>query len=323
MSIVRPIAAMAAGSLILLSAAAVAQNGGLAQPENRGVQVLVLTEDQTHNLAWIEKSEVAAQREGVMEKMELQIGMPVKKGGAIGFLHRKFADLTVRKAQLQAESVGPVEKAQAQAEVAESVCARNVRLNKRQPGMVSTEDVAKNEGEYKAALAMVKEGQENQGIAKAEYDLAKQTLDEHTIRSPFDGIVIKRLKEPGQSVRAGDAVVEIGNLSRLAVDAYVPLQYAYRVKEDQVVEIQPRLTAQGAEPLPIEKKRFRGKITFVDPEIQPVAETAVHIRAEFENPMPYDLKPGLRVQMKIFVTTDANTASNPPADQPTRTARAQ
>ena len=75
---------------------------------------------------------------------------------------------------------------------------------------------------------------------------------------------------------------------------YVPLEYAYRVKEDQVVEIQPRITGTrgGGEPLPIEKKRFRGKITFVDPQIQPVAETAVRIRAEFPNP-DFELRPGL------------------------------
>jgi RND family efflux transporter MFP subunit len=321
MSLVRPMAAMAAGSLIMLGAAALAQNGGPAQPENPGVQVLTLIEQPY--VTWVEKSSIAALREGVVEKMELQIGMPVKKGGTIGVLHREFARLTVTKARLQAESIGPVEKAEAQEAVALSVCARNTRLNERKPGMVAAEEVAKNEGELKAATAMKKEAIENRGIAKAEWDLAQQTLEEHTIIAPFDGIIIKRMKHPGESVRANEAVVELGNLSHLAVDAYVPLEYAYRVKEDQVVEIQPRLTSGAGEPLPVEKKRFRGKITFVDPEIQPVAENAVRIRAEFENPAPYDLKPGLRVQMKIFVTTDANAAANPQPAPPTRTARAQ
>ena len=86
-------------------------------------------------------------------------------------------------------------------------------------------------------------------------------------------------------MRANDTVIELGDLSRLAAEAYVPLDFAYRVKVGQIVEIQPRLRTSGrGEPLPIEKKRFRGKITFVDPQIQPVAETAVRIRAEFENP---------------------------------------
>ena len=96
-------------------------------------------------------------------------------------------------------------------------------------------------------------------------------------------------------------------MSRLRAEAYVPLEYAYRVKEGQVVEIQPRLTPGRGEPLPIEKKRFRGKITFVDPQIQPVAETAVRIRAEFEN--PGDLRPGLMVQMTIFLPQDVAAAA--------------
>ena len=115
--------------------------------------------------------------------------------------------------------------------------------------MVSAEDVAKAEGELKVAEAQVKEADENRGIAKAELDLAKQTLKEHTIVAPFDGVIIKRMKHPGESVRANEAVVELGNLNKLCADAYVPLDFAFRVKEGQVVEIQPRIThGQGASP---------------------------------------------------------------------------
>ncbi len=322
MTIPKPMAALAAGCLMLLGAAAVAQSGGAQAPPDsqaQGVQALVLP-DLAH-LDWIEKSAVAALREGVLEKMELQIGMEAKAGKTIGFLHRKFAELTVAKAQAQADSVGPLEKAQAQEEVAASVVTRNDRLNKRKPDMVSAEDVAKAVGEWKAATASIKEAGENRKIAQAELDLATQTLKEHEITAPFDGIVTKRMKNPGESVRANEAVVEMGNLSRLAADAYVPLEYAYRVKEGQVVEIQPRTRSRT--PLPIEKKRFRGKITFVNPEIQPVAETAVRIRAEFENP-GWELKPGLDAQMTIYLTPDT-AAANPQggAAEATRTVRAQ
>jgi RNA polymerase sigma factor (sigma-70 family) len=53
------------------------------------------------------------------------------------------------------------EKAEAQKEVAETVTARNSRLNVRKPGMVALEDVAKAEGETKIAQAQV-------GIVEAE-----------------------------------------------------------------------------------------------------------------------------------------------------------
>ena len=188
--------------------------------------------------------------------------------------------------------------------------------------MVSAEDVAKAEGDLKVAEAQIKEAQENQGIAKAELELAKRTLDEHTILAPFDGIVLSRKKHPGESVRANEMVIELGDLSRLAADAYVPLEFAYRVKVGQIVEIQRRGCDRqvAATPLPIEKKRFRGKITFVDPTIQAEGETAQRIRAEFEN--PGELRPGLKVQMTIFLPQDV-AAAGPEAGAQARTGRSQ
>jgi RND family efflux transporter MFP subunit len=290
--------------------AALAQSGGrAAPPANPLVQALVL--DELARIDWIEKSDVAALREGVIETMELQIGMPVKKGGTIGALHKKIAELTVAKTELQAKSTAPAEKAQAQKKVAISVVARHNRLEKKSPGLVSAEDIAKAEGELEVAEAQLHEALENQEIAKAELHLAERTVEEHEILAPFPGIIIKRMKNPGESVRASEAVVQLGNLSKLCANAYVPLEYAYRVKVGQVVEIQPRITGtRGGEPLPIEKKRFRGKITFVDPQIQPVAETAVRVRAEFQNPdLNEGLLPGLMVQMTIYLTPEAAAAA--------------
>jgi RND family efflux transporter MFP subunit len=319
MSLSKPIAALAAGCL-LMSVAALAQSGEAVQAQaNAGVQAIDLAE--LARIDWIERSDVAALREGVIQSMELQIGMPVKKDGTIGVLHHEMAELTVRKNKLQADSTAPTEKAAAQKEVAASVVARNLRLNDRKPGMVSAEDVAKAEGELKVAEAQLHEAKENREIADADLKLAIQTLKEHTIVAPFDGVIIKRMKNPGESVRANEAVVQLGNLLKLSANAYVPLDFAFRVKEGQVVEIQPRITQGKGEALPIEKKRFRGKITFVDPQIQPVAETAVRIRAEFENPAG-ELRPGLMVQMTIFLNPEV-AAAGPDGAAPTHTARNQ
>jgi RND family efflux transporter MFP subunit len=319
-AIPKSIAALAAGSVLLLGAAAAAQNGESQAPadgQGQGYQRLILPD--LARLDWIENSAVAALREGVVEKMELQIGMPVKAGGTIGYLHRRFAQLTVEKASRQAESIGAVEKAKAEVEVATAVVARDRRLNKYGANMVAAEELAKHEGELKVASAAAKEAEENRGIAKAELDLAVQTHDEHEIKAPFDGIITKRMKDPGESVRANEAVVELGNLNRLAAECYVPIEYSYRVKEGQVVELQPR--SKSRTPLPIEKKRFRGKITFVDPEIQPIGETAVRIRAEFENP-GWELRPGLEGQLTIFLPPET-AAADPRGDEGTRTARAR
>ena len=217
MTAAKTAAAMAVGLLTtLLSVASFAQNGqdqpATANP-TANATALILSELAT--VDWIEKSDVAALREGVIEKMELRLGDPALVSKPIGYLHREAAELTVAKNKILAESVGAIEKGKAAVEVAASRVARDKRLNDRKPGMVSAEDVAKDEGELKVADAQTKEAMENQHAAQAELALAREILKEHTIVAPFDGVVIKRYKNPGESVRANEAVVQIGKLSRL------------------------------------------------------------------------------------------------------------
>jgi len=306
MLISKKAAALAAGFLAAMSVVTLAQNAAPA-PRGTGSSAETLVLDELATIEWIEKADVAALREGVIETVELWPGMPVVKGGVIGTLHNETAKLTVAKAHLAAKNVAAEQKAKAQRELALTVVATNVRLNKRDPNMVSKEEMAKSEAEVKVADAMVREAIEQQKINEADENLAVQAVNEHTIQAPFDGIVYDRLKNPGESVRANEAVVRLGNLDRLRAWSYVPLEFALRVKEGQIVEIQPRLHGSHAAQMPIEQKRFRGKITFVDPYIQPVAETAVRIYAEFEN-KDHELRPGMKAQMTIYLTPEGAAA---------------
>src|SRR5262249_43218693 len=160
-----------------------------------GTETLVV-DDVT--IDWIEISSVAALHEGVIESMELQIGKEATKGMAIGKLYDEIAKLTVAKAQVAVKSTATQEKAEAQKELAVAIVATSKRLNARRPGMVSEEEMRKNEAEVKVAEAMRNEAIEKRKLDKAEFDLAKQAQDEHIIRAPFAGVVIERIKNPGE-----------------------------------------------------------------------------------------------------------------------------
>ncbi len=299
-------AAMAAGFIAVLSAATLAQNpapADLAPAASPAGDVLVL--DELATLEWIEKADVASLHEGVLERMELKIGMPVKKGGPIGYHNSKSAELTVTKAKVAVENVATQQKAVAQKQLALAVLAVSKRLDTRGQGFVPKEEIRKNEAEVKVADAMEHEAIEKRALDKADLDLAQEAREEHIIRAPFDGVVYERMKNPGESVRANESVVRLGNLDRLRAWAYVPLDYVFRVKEGQDVEIQLRLQGTRSGPLPIEQKKFRGKITFVDPQIAAVAETAVRIYSEFENPN-HELRPGFKAQMTIYLNNEGD-----------------
>ncbi|WP_165065881.1 efflux RND transporter periplasmic adaptor subunit [Paludisphaera rhizosphaerae] len=309
MSPLKTAASVALSALATLSVASFGQ-GGAGQSPSAATLVLD-SHDQLATIDWIEKSDVAALREGVIEKMEITYGDSVQEGAVIGAIHKEIAELTVAKAKLTAENEGPAMKAKAAMEVAASVVARNRRLIKYRPDSVSQEEMTKAEGEAKVAEAQLREAMEQDAINEAELALAVQMLKEHTIAAPFAGIVIKRYKEPGESVRANEAVVQIGNLSRLSATAFVPIDYYSRIKVGQVVEIQPRLEGSRGDQ-PIERKTFRGVVKFIDPNVQAVGESAVRIRAEFEN-SSFELRPGIKAAMTIYLGDDVAARPTAPA----------
>jgi RND family efflux transporter MFP subunit len=305
MTFPKKIVALAAGLAAVLTAAIVPATLAAQDPRSEGETLVI----EDASVDWVEKSKVAALREGVIDRMELSNGMPVAKSRPIGYLHSEIAELSVKKARLAAKSEGPKAEAKAKQELALTVVAVNKRLEAKQPGLVSYEEKLKAEAEVKVATAMYLQATEKVLLDEAELALAERALEEHKIIAPFDGIVIERLKNAGERVGVNEAVVVLGNMDKLRVWAYVPLENAFQIKEGQVVEIQPKLSSgRKGPPLAIEQKHIRGKITFVDPQFQPIAENAKRIFAEFDN-KDHELMPGLKCRMTIFLNSTPKAAT--------------
>lgn len=265
------------------------------------------------NVDWLQKSELAALREGVLEKLELKEGMFVKKGGVIGQLHDEVAVLSATKAKITSENVGNLERAKASQLLAKSVIARDINLLKKKA--IPTEEVEKHQAELLAADAEILRAQEEIKINKAEYELAKRIVAEHTITAPFDGIIINVMKREQESVRSNEPVVTLGNPEIYRVTAFIPVDYAYSVKTGQEVLVRPFV--ENVE-LPVEKNVYRGRVSFVDHEIQAVAETATRVYVEVPN-VDGMLRPGLQAEMTIRLTPQENsTKAASTAVQPIR-----
>ena len=307
----RTAVALSVGLLIPLSAVT------FAQPPQRGDDQTLVVEDAT--IDWYQQSNISALRPGVIDKIELRIGKEVgRSGDEIGRLHKESADLAVKEAEIQAKGQGAILKADAQKLMAAAVVNRNKDLLRKGAGFVSKEEVQKGEAEYAVADASWIEAIDTQTLAKAKLESAKQVADEHIIRAPFPGIVIEEFKHEGESVQANEAVCRLGNLDRVRVWTYVPVDYAYRVRIGTEIEIQPRLiqgTRTGRHP--IEQKKFRGVVTFVDPSLQAIGENGVRVYAEIDNPS-HELRPGLKAVMTFFLKPETTSVlRSAPAAEPT------
>ncbi len=121
-------------------------------------------------------------------------------------------------------------------------------------------------------------------LARVDVDLAKRKYDEKTITAPLDGILVRKLKEVGESVDRVEPMFEIINIDRLFLQFYVDRQLAASLTPGQDVAFWV-----SGEPA----ARHQAKVDFVSPGADP-ASGLFRIKLLHENP-DHTLKAGVRV----------------------------
>lgn len=158
----------------------------------------------------------------------------------------------------------------------------------------------------KRQLNLMEESQEKsdailQHLAAVQDTLADLELQmkKTAFAAPFDGIVLKRAKQPGTAISPGEPVYVLCDPDRLWIEAEVPEQEIGRIAIGAPVLI--RLPAYP-------KKELTGKVSWIGPAT--VAKTAslpflgqneaIPIRISLENPT-FSLKPGLSANIRLKV----------------------
>jgi RND family efflux transporter MFP subunit len=120
-------------------------------------------------------------------------------------------------------------------------------------------------------------------LAQIQLRQAEVLLKEKTIRSPLNGIVVKKYKESGESVDRAEKLMDVVNIDEVYVQFYLDPKLLTSVKVDQVVAV--RFPVIG-------DRKFEGKVAFVDPRID---ATSGLFRVKLLLPNPgHTIKPGMR-----------------------------
>ena len=118
----------------------------------------------------------------------------------------------------------------------------------------------------------------------------RKVSDVVKIFSPVSGTVTARKVEPQRYVSMGDELFEVMDLSSVWLDIQA---YEYETHDLKTGE---EVTA-ASDALP--SKSFKGRISFISPEIDPASRTVL-VRAVFPNPAG-ELKPGMYVNATVSV----------------------
>jgi RND family efflux transporter MFP subunit len=209
------------------------------------------------------QAKIGARAPGRIELLNVEEGSRVKKGEVLAALEHADLDasLAANKAELERTRAALAEQ-----EVMVDRTRREYdRAIKLQPSRVITDtefDVARFD--HEAANAKIKSLNASVALAEARVREAEQLKENMFVRAPFDGTVISKDAEVGESILPGGlgegsgrgSVVTIADLGSLEVDCDVKEDYISRVVVDRPAEI-----AVDAVP----GRRYQGKVRKVIP----------------------------------------------------------
>lgn len=199
--------------------------------------------------------EIRSATEGVIEKVLVQRGDRIRAGQVLVQLESAAEASAVQMAKYRAEATGRVLSAQNRLDLAQKKLQRSEELQSQNFLSVQARDEA--EAEKRILEAELREARENKELAGYEQRHAQDLLNRRILRSPFNGIVLDRMLNPGDLAEAGTgrkAILRIVQVEPLRVEVVLPLAAYGKVKAKSTAQV----TAEGLE------GRHTATVTVVD-----------------------------------------------------------
>lgn len=209
------------------------------------------------------QAKIGARAPGRIETLSVEEGSRVKKGEVLAML--EHADLEASLAATKAEA----SRTRAQLVEQQVEIDRTKRENDRAEKLLPTRALSEAEYDeakfaYEGAVAKLESLKASIELAEARVREAEQLKENMFVRAPFDGTVISKDAEVGESILPGGmgessgrgSVVTIADLDSLEVDCDVKEDFISRVAQGRLAEV-----AVDAVP----GRRYKGKVRKIIP----------------------------------------------------------
>jgi membrane fusion protein (multidrug efflux system) len=211
-----------------------------------------------------------------------------------------------RVEDLDPENAAPVRQEQALWDEAKNALQRATKLHSQDAiaegeldQATAAEQVA--EARYASALNSVRESIALIGVRQAELSLARQRLQDATIKAPLDGYVQQRQVSPGTYLSVGQSIAVIVRTHPLRFRGSVPEKYAQSIAVGQEVRLQMESLSEPR----------RAEITRVNPMLDQQSRSLA-FEAEIDN-SDHRLRSGLFAQAEVVVDASAKSLVVPQA----------
>lgn len=217
--------------------------------------------------------EIRSPVDGLVESVRVQRGEVVRKGQVLVTLESGPEQAALAIARSKAGMTGPVEAARARVEFAKTKEKRQAELYQQKYVSSSALDEARTE--RRLAESELQVAVENQKLADLEVKRNQELLRLRTIRSPFDGVVVDRLLDPGEfaATNIKEPILKLAEIDPLNVEVVLPATMFGRIRKGDRAEVTPETMS----------RRFPAQVSIVDRVIDGASGT-FGVRLELRNP---------------------------------------
>ena len=177
---------------------------------------------------------------GLISKVYVQRGDLVKAGQVLVALESSVETSAAQVAKYRAEMIGRITAAKERVDYAAAKLGRTKDLQKQHFVSAQAQDDAK--AEMRVAQADLVDAQENQQLARLDHQHAVDLLNQRILRSPFDGVVMDRMLNPGELTQYGTEtkpIVKLAQIDPLRVEVVLPIEYYGKLNIGMTGEVAP------------------------------------------------------------------------------------
>lgn len=223
---------------VLLSSPAVAQDPTPIKAEEARMQIIREVPIST---------EVTGKLKSVSPPKE---GLYVKEGDLMIEVEDTLIQKEVVEATKKADSNVEIKFAEVALEKAEVDLKQRLEANDKSKGAFSANEIRQTQLEVEKSKASLAKATEDKEILGLTLETKTAQLAQYKVSAPFDGLVTKIHRWPGQSVRPGDPVVTITDMTLLRAVLTVDYSRRAEVFVGDSVEIRIDTTGKALRPEP-------------------------------------------------------------------------